>query len=233
MKIKIGEERELILEEIYNGALLRTRCGNAIGVCMRDDTLEINIIPKGSKERNWWRVNMQEGTIERSGPKYTGREALIYLLSFIKTRFPALQEYIGGESIDPCILRDCLPSVLILAKEIALGKYTRFNESMIIVQALLDSQNPEPEVKELNKNILSYLMDLVGDKIPSVDRIVLQNYIYGKFSDPRICRSSLLTLVGFGLHELSSVTALEYVKHVQSFLDSKNPENKLPQSSGT
>lgn len=68
MNISVNENRELVLEEIYNGILLRTRDGNAIGVCMRDDTLEINIIPKTATESNWWRVDMQKGTIEPLRP---------------------------------------------------------------------------------------------------------------------------------------------------------------------
>ena len=54
----------IILEEVYNGIMMRTSEGNRIGICMRDDTFEINIIPKGSMEQNWWRVNMQTGVIE-------------------------------------------------------------------------------------------------------------------------------------------------------------------------
>lgn len=65
MKIEVNEDREIVLKNVYSGVLMETEEGNAIGVCMRDDTFEINVIPKGSKERRWYRVNMQTGTIEK------------------------------------------------------------------------------------------------------------------------------------------------------------------------
>ena len=65
--IEVSEDHTIILKEVYTGIRLETREGNAIGVCMRDDTLEINVMPKGSAERNWWRVNMQTGAIEKMG----------------------------------------------------------------------------------------------------------------------------------------------------------------------
>lgn len=66
--IEVGEDHTIILKEVYSGIRLETRDGNAIGVCMRDDTLEIRVIPKGCTDHaNWWRVNMQAGTIEKMG----------------------------------------------------------------------------------------------------------------------------------------------------------------------
>lgn len=151
MKISVGEERELILEEVYSGVLLKTREGDAIGVCIRDGTFEINIISKGSKERNWWIINWQEGTIERSGPQYTDREALTYLLSFIDDELPIINKtvlwnYAEDKWTDPHMLEENLPLVLAISKEVAFGKSVRFNESLVIVQALLDSQNPNNAV---------------------------------------------------------------------------------------
>lgn len=63
--IEVGEDHTIILKEVYSGVRLETQGGNAIGVCMRDDSLEINVMPKDSTEHNWWRVNMQTGTIEK------------------------------------------------------------------------------------------------------------------------------------------------------------------------
>jgi hypothetical protein len=63
MKIDVGEHHNIRLKEVFTGVLLETEEGNAIGVCMRDDTLEINVLPKGRNEDNWWRVNMQTGRI--------------------------------------------------------------------------------------------------------------------------------------------------------------------------
>lgn len=65
MKISSNENHELVLEEVYGGVYLCTREGNMISVSMRDDTIEINVIPRGCTDHvNWWRVNMQKGTIE-------------------------------------------------------------------------------------------------------------------------------------------------------------------------
>lgn len=51
----------LVITEVYSGFLMRTDEGNEISICMRDDTFEINVCPKGEHTGNWWRVNMQTG----------------------------------------------------------------------------------------------------------------------------------------------------------------------------
>ena len=65
--VTLEEGGGLVLKEIYSGVLLETSEGNRLGICMRDDTFEINIIPHGTplEKHNWWRVNMQDGTIEK------------------------------------------------------------------------------------------------------------------------------------------------------------------------
>ncbi|MCP3686514.1 MAG: hypothetical protein GY861_28075 [bacterium] len=68
MKINVNEHGNIVLKEVFSGVLMQTKEGNQIGICMRDDSFEINVIPKGtqllkSEDRNWWRVNMQDGTI--------------------------------------------------------------------------------------------------------------------------------------------------------------------------
>ena len=64
MKVEIDEKGSIVLKEIYSGILLETKEGNQIGVCMRDDTFEINVLPKGFQGQ-WHRVNMQTTTIEK------------------------------------------------------------------------------------------------------------------------------------------------------------------------
>jgi predicted nuclease of predicted toxin-antitoxin system len=64
MKIDVDECRNIRLREVFDGIILETPDCNRLGVCMRDDTFEINIIPYGSVTGNWWRVNMKTGTIE-------------------------------------------------------------------------------------------------------------------------------------------------------------------------
>jgi hypothetical protein len=64
MKIEIDESRNMILKEVYTGFMLETQEGNRIAICMRDDTFEINIMPKGIHTGNWHRIDMQSGRIE-------------------------------------------------------------------------------------------------------------------------------------------------------------------------
>lgn len=79
MKVSVGPQQELVLEElvleeiyseeIYSGVLIKTRDGNAIGLCMenpggRDDTVEFNVLPEGREESLWFRVNMQTLQVE-------------------------------------------------------------------------------------------------------------------------------------------------------------------------
>ncbi len=73
MRIDTDEQGNIKLTEVYSGILLETVEGNQIGICMRDDTIEINVCPKGEDTKNWWRVNMQDGTIERTTPPFVDK----------------------------------------------------------------------------------------------------------------------------------------------------------------
>ena len=57
------KDNVLIVEEVYQGFLMRTSEGNDISICMRDATFEINVMPKGEHTNNWWRIDMETGTI--------------------------------------------------------------------------------------------------------------------------------------------------------------------------
>ncbi len=65
MKIKI-EKGTLVIGEVFSGAYIETSEGNRIGFCLRDDTIEFNVLPKGTDERDcrWYRVNMQTREVE-------------------------------------------------------------------------------------------------------------------------------------------------------------------------
>ena len=63
MKIDIDQHNNLRLREVFSGVLMETTEGNQIGVCMRDDTLEINVCPGSKNTDNWWRARMQAGRI--------------------------------------------------------------------------------------------------------------------------------------------------------------------------
>jgi len=68
MKIELDREnRSFVVKEVYQGFLMETAEGNQIAICMRDDTFEINILPKGSEDPNWIRINMQTGMVEADG----------------------------------------------------------------------------------------------------------------------------------------------------------------------
>ncbi len=63
MKITLDEDYTIVLKEVYGGLALETSEGNRISICMRDDTFEINVIPKDGESR-LFRVDMQNLTIE-------------------------------------------------------------------------------------------------------------------------------------------------------------------------
>ena len=53
----------LILEEVYNSIVLRTREGNEFVICMRDDTFEMKLCGYNDRDR-WYRANVKTGAIE-------------------------------------------------------------------------------------------------------------------------------------------------------------------------
>ena len=63
MKIEVSECGELELKEIYNVVFLTTEEGNSIGICMRDDTFEFNVIPAEGASK-WFRIDIQNLTVE-------------------------------------------------------------------------------------------------------------------------------------------------------------------------
>lgn len=65
MKIELDDQGYIVLKEVYSGVLLETSEGNQLGICMRDDTFEINVMPKDSLEHCWQRVNMKTCNITR------------------------------------------------------------------------------------------------------------------------------------------------------------------------
>jgi hypothetical protein len=64
MKIDIDQNNDLRLTEVYNGILMETSEGNRIGICMRDNTFEINICCDDDTQ-NLWIVNFKDGCIEK------------------------------------------------------------------------------------------------------------------------------------------------------------------------
>lgn len=64
MRVEVSEDRSIVFKEVYSGFGLKTSEGNFIGICMRDDTFEINVMPKGAEKHKWFRVNMQKRTVE-------------------------------------------------------------------------------------------------------------------------------------------------------------------------
>ncbi len=69
MKISVDDDGTLVIGEVFSGAYLETAEGNRIGFCMRDDTIEFNVLPKETKENDkWFRVNMQTRRVEEMDP---------------------------------------------------------------------------------------------------------------------------------------------------------------------
>lgn len=62
MKIEVDAKGHLVLKEVFSGVLMETSEGNQVGICMRDDTFEINVIPKKGQSQ-WFRVDMQDVTV--------------------------------------------------------------------------------------------------------------------------------------------------------------------------
>ena len=64
MKIEHDEiENTQVIKEVYSGAFIETREGNRIGFCMRDDTIEFNVLPKDGGSQ-WFRIDMQNLTVD-------------------------------------------------------------------------------------------------------------------------------------------------------------------------
>ena len=64
MKIDVNEDRVLVLTDVFNTALIETSEGNQMGFCLRDDTIEFVVLPRGAAGGRWWRVNMQTTEVE-------------------------------------------------------------------------------------------------------------------------------------------------------------------------
>jgi hypothetical protein len=66
MKIDVDwDDHAQVIKEVFSGAYIETAEGNRIGFCMRDDTVEFNVLPKGSDKSQWYRVNMQTLEVEK------------------------------------------------------------------------------------------------------------------------------------------------------------------------
>jgi len=58
MKIDYDKNATPIIKEVFSGAYLETAEGNRVGFCMRDDTIELNVLPKSGGSK-WFRIDMQ------------------------------------------------------------------------------------------------------------------------------------------------------------------------------
>lgn len=63
IEIEVNSLGEIVLKEVYSGILMETSEGNKIGICMRDNTFEINVIPKEGMTQ-WHRVHMESSSIK-------------------------------------------------------------------------------------------------------------------------------------------------------------------------
>ena len=70
MKFEVNSEGGLLLKEVFSGLVLETGEGNRLTVCMRDDTIEMQVVGTG----RWFRADMESGEIfELAEPTFTRR----------------------------------------------------------------------------------------------------------------------------------------------------------------
>jgi hypothetical protein len=59
MKLEANNEGGLTAKEVFSGLVLETAEGNMLAVCMRDDTIEMQVVGTG----RWFRADMDTGMI--------------------------------------------------------------------------------------------------------------------------------------------------------------------------
>lgn len=59
MRIEVNSEGGLLAKEVFSGLVLETEQGNMLTVCMRDDTVEMQVVGTG----RWFRADMDTGQI--------------------------------------------------------------------------------------------------------------------------------------------------------------------------
>ena len=59
MKSEVNSEGGLLLKEVFSGVVLETGKGHKLTVCMRDDTMEMQVVGTG----RWFRADMESGEI--------------------------------------------------------------------------------------------------------------------------------------------------------------------------
>jgi hypothetical protein len=57
------EDGSIVIGKVFSGAYIETQEGNRLAFCLRDDTVEFNVLPKAGGSR-WYRVNMQTLGVE-------------------------------------------------------------------------------------------------------------------------------------------------------------------------
>lgn len=67
MKLRVDEDYSLVITEAFGGDWLETEEGDRLGFAMRDDTVELIVLPKGADRARIYRVNMQDQSIREMG----------------------------------------------------------------------------------------------------------------------------------------------------------------------
>ncbi len=65
MRIDVNVKGDIVLREVYEPIRLVTPEGNALIVCMQDDTFEMIVLPEGAQANTHFRIDMQRVAIER------------------------------------------------------------------------------------------------------------------------------------------------------------------------
>lgn len=59
MRIEVNSEGGLLAKEVFDGLVLETDEGNMLTICMRDDTVEMQVVGTG----RWFRADMETGQV--------------------------------------------------------------------------------------------------------------------------------------------------------------------------
>lgn len=89
MKVTASHDNEgttIHLKEIFCNTVLETAEGNRVAICMRDDTIEFNVI---RHDPCWWRIDMATGMVHPMGTTPTAHKLTEHWLETALSRIRA------------------------------------------------------------------------------------------------------------------------------------------------
>lgn len=75
MKVSVDENRNILLEEIFTGVILKTRDGEQLGICMRDSGFEFTYQGKSysAQKGRVWENKVKPTSSDDSEPTSNGQ----------------------------------------------------------------------------------------------------------------------------------------------------------------